>query len=196
MNKVNANIPPQFRDFTLTKIDQPESQKVVKKIQKYIEKLSTYRKKGIGLYLYGNTGTAKSALGCIILMNALKRRYTCYFTDVEEYLDLSVNKKDDEEAQEVVRRLSNADFLVIDDLGREYRDVKGFVESQVDELIRYRIKNLLPTIITTNKTREELAVNKFRLLSVLNEHFLIIPFTTKDYRKKIGANLQNGQEEI
>lgn len=190
--KIRANIPVKYRDFTLSHIDHPESQKLVKRVTKYMENLQKHRKKGIGLYLYGNPGTAKTVLGCIVLMNALRRKYTCYFTNADHYLELSVTRKDDAEAREIVKQLSNTDFLLIDDLGREYRDKGGFVESHLDELLRNRADNLLPTLITTNKKQDDLAQNNSRLLSLFHEHFITIPFTTKDYRKKIGVKLQNG----
>jgi len=188
---IKANIPAKYRDFTLSDIDQPESQKSVKKVTQYMDRLQNNRKKGIGLYLYGNPGTAKTVLGCIVMMNSLRRKYTCYFTNADHYLELSVTKKDEPEAREIVKYLSNVDFLMIDDLGREYRDKGGFVEAHLDELIRYRADNLLPTLITTNKPQTELAQNNYRLLSLFHEHFLTIPFTTKDYRPRIGAKLKN-----
>jgi DNA replication protein DnaC len=46
--------------------------------------------------------------------------------------------------------LEKASKLVIDDIGTEYSDQKGFVTSFVDGLINERYANLLPTVITTN----------------------------------------------
>ena len=189
--KIKAHIPAKYRNYTLSDIKDPASQKIVQKIERYIVKLDVNKQRGSGLYLHGNPGTAKSTLGSVILMNALTRRYTGYFTTAKEFLELSVTKRDDPEARTIVKYLTDVDFLLIDDLGREYRDQKGFVESQLDELIRYRTDNLLPTIITTNKPKEVLAADNFRLMSILQEHFVVIPFVTKDYRPQIGAQLQN-----
>ncbi len=49
-----------------------------------------------------------------------------------------------------MKNISKAKFLVIDDLGCEYLDPKGFFLSTFDWLINHRIGNELTTIITTN----------------------------------------------
>jgi len=192
--KIEANIPTKFRNFTLANVTEPDSQKIVKKISKYLEKLRHYRKKGVGLYLFGNPGTCKTGLGCIVLMEALKLGYSGYVTTVVEYINLLTKNFDEESG--IVRKISDVDFLLIDDVGREYQDEKGFVSSRLEELIRYRADNLLPTIITSNKDELSLAENNFRFLSLLQEHFIPIRFATKDYRKVIREGLKREENEV
>jgi DNA replication protein DnaC len=48
------------------------------------------------------------------------------------------------------RELEQTKFLVIDDLGCEYIDAKGYFLSRLDSLINARYANCLPTVITTN----------------------------------------------
>ena len=47
-------------------------------------------------------------------------------------------------------RISKAPLLVIDDLGSEFFDVKGFFGSFVDEIVNIRYAGKKPTVITTN----------------------------------------------
>jgi len=47
-------------------------------------------------------------------------------------------------------RVAKARRLVIDDLGAEYQDAKGFFGSFIDEIINARYSNNLPVVITTN----------------------------------------------
>jgi len=189
--QINSNIPAKYQNFQLSDIGEPNSQKMVKKITSFIKSIKDYRRQGIGLYLFGNPGTAKSVLGCIVLNAALRRRYRCYFTNVTHYLSL-VTDRNNPESKQSVKHISSVDFLLIDDIGREFRDSKGFIESHLDELIRFRTDNLLPTIITTNKSQNDLAESNVRLLSILQEHFIAVSFPTRDYRKKLGAALANG----
>lgn len=46
--------------------------------------------------------------------------------------------------------LLSADRVVVDDLGAEYLDEKGFYLSLLDELVNERYANLKPTLLTTN----------------------------------------------
>lgn len=51
-------------------------------------------------------------------------------------------------------RIERAHRLVIDDLGAEYLDPKGFFLAQLDALINERYAHKLPTVITTNVDKE------------------------------------------
>jgi DNA replication protein DnaC len=50
----------------------------------------------------------------------------------------------------LVSRVLKAPALVLDDMGTEYLDPKGFVLSLLDELMDYRYRSLLPLVLTTN----------------------------------------------
>jgi hypothetical protein len=52
--------------------------------------------------------------------------------------------------QAEVNRIAKARRLVIDDLGSEYHDAKGFFQTLLDEIIDVRYAGKLPTVITTN----------------------------------------------
>jgi DNA replication protein DnaC len=52
--------------------------------------------------------------------------------------------------QAAIDRVGKVERLVIDDLGAEYQDAKGFFISLLDELIDTRYSGQRPTIITTN----------------------------------------------
>lgn len=54
-----------------------------------------------------------------------------------------------------IEKLGNCDALVLDDLGTEYADAKGFFVSNLDGLIDDRYARELPTVITTNVPPDE-----------------------------------------
>lgn len=54
-----------------------------------------------------------------------------------------------------VERLMGARLLVVDDLGQEYLDARGFLASFIDHLVTERHRRGLPTVITANLSVQE-----------------------------------------
>ena len=151
------------------------------------------REIGHGLLLHGNPGTAKSAIACVIIMEALKNNYTVYYITVDQYIKIIAQKDVDSELQFCVEY---SDFLLLEDVGREYRDAKGYIDSRVNELIRNRSDALLPTIITTNAISEKhFSMNDRRLESIIKEHYHPIKFEGKDYRNKIARKIRHEYQQ-
>ena len=194
MNQINSNVRLKFRNVTLDNIKDAELAPVVSEVQKYLNNFDDYIKQGIGLYLYGNPGTAKTTLGTIILLEALRRNHRCWVTIPDNYLNM-LNDRTPEGYSDLAE-VNNVAFMMIEDLGREYRDRGGYIESHLEELIRSRADNRLTTIITTNKSEHELCSENNRLLSILQEHYIPVQFSTKDYRRHtLGRDLRNGHKK-
>jgi len=180
---ITAGIPLKYRSFTFDDFNSVTLRKSVNKLKNYIEMLDKNKSNGTGLYLFGNSGTGKTSLGCLVMLEALKHGYSCYFCVVDQY-----RKSLFESNSEVLDKIRNSQFLMIDDIGREFQDSKGFIESYLDDLVRHRTDNLTPTIITSNLS-ESTATDSFRMASIIKEHFLVIEFTNVDYRKTIRDTL-------
>jgi DNA replication protein DnaC len=61
--------------------------------------------------------------------------------------------EDEEKADFYNNKIKKVDFLCVDDLGKEYRNLKNsgsFVTAEFDILMRFRKGSLLPSILTTN----------------------------------------------
>lgn len=187
--KVEANVPIKYRMFTLEDIKAPESAPVVSKIKRYVRQLPDHKTKGLGVYLWGNTGNAKTALASIVLMAALEQGYTAYFTDLMKCMDSITEGWNDEDVKaDFIKRILNSEFLVIDDVGREYKSKSGFTEAHFDMIFRERANNLLPTILTSNLAPSDIATDYGkRLLSIFYEHVLLIETNQADYRRKVLA---------
>jgi DNA replication protein DnaC len=50
----------------------------------------------------------------------------------------------------VLQRVRKVRFLVIDDLGREYRAKTGFFEAELSSILRNRIRDTKTTVMTSN----------------------------------------------
>ena len=113
---------------------------------------------GRGLMLWGRNVTRKTTLAAAIATEVqwLSLNYQVFmirFADYKNALTATYGDKDSEEYQEakrVLRLAEKATLLVLDDIGQEHRTSSGFTESILHELIRRRVEDSRPTIVTTN----------------------------------------------
>ena len=189
IKKIYAAIPLKFRDFTLDTIDSPSVQAAKRQVSQYIDNIPEEKTDGQGLYLWShNKGTAKTALSCIVLLEALKKGYTAHFTDLDICISEIMDGWFDKEKRAAFeKRVLEADFLVIDDIGGMEIKTKGnkdVIATALTTLFRKRANALLPTILTSNLDLQDIDdVFGERLYSIMFEHLKIIKCDGMDYRK-------------
>ena len=130
-------------------------------------------KKGNALVLSGNTGTGKTI--------ALYHLYV----QVGGHKVHSVNLQDQFFSEnEFSRSLYSHRILLIDDLGVEYR--KDWFNSKFDDLINYRYRKMLPTVITTNLHAEAFKdAYSARIISRIKEWGKFVQLGGKDMRGQL-----------
>jgi len=82
----------------------------------------------------------------------------------------------------------NADFLVLDEVGKEYR-AKGsdWVSAEFDTLLRRRRGFHLPTIIITNLTVVQLKERYGESLwSIMKDRMKVLQYAPGDFRRELG----------
>lgn len=125
---------------------------------------------GKGLLLHGKPGMGKTALSCAIIQDLIRnmpaeswssgdRRLDrpAYFASYPKILSLlKAQMDDDDSADRILGQIYGEDqsnavrLLVIDDLGKEYRNANRWAETQFDHLLRGRFDQGWPTIVSTN----------------------------------------------
>ncbi len=131
--------------------DSPDSKHSIY-LRRYVDKWNEVSINNIGLLLYGGVGTGKSFYaGCIA--NEIIKRYAVpvVVTSIPRILNQLFSTGD---KNNYIANLTNADLLVVDDLGTE-RDTDYSME-QVFTVIDERYKANKPLIVTTNLNREQL----------------------------------------
>jgi len=183
--KVKANIAAKYRALTLDKITHPQTTEVRAKIADYLNNLDANLENGQGLFLYGSTGLAKTGIASIVLMEAMRRGHSGYFTTLDALVDLYAAGWKDEKAkyqyQEVVL---GTDVLVVDEVGNETKTNINLVSSCFNDVIRRRSGSLQTTIITSNLYFKKIKeVYGEELFSILSECVTPHEFRGVDYRQ-------------
>jgi len=179
----------------------PDKFEFVNKIEKYINSLENAAQKGIGLYLNGPHGVAKTTISVIILKLAIKKYFRCFFWKSSEIIEfIKSGWKNEYRTVFFDYIINTVDFLVIDDVARLFNTEKNeksslddaMEKSYIDKIFTKRDDKNLATIITTNNVLNE---NKDRfgeaLYSNFKEKLIEINITGKDFRHIIGNQLES-----
>jgi len=190
-----ANIPEKFfhfefqiiKDKWLTLEDNKDS---VIKIEKYIESIEAAAEKGIGIYLHGPHGVAKTTIATIILKNAIQLNYRCFFAKSTEIVEFARSGWKNEDRKVFFDYVVNTvDFFVIDDVAR-LAEVTDAEKIHIDKIFTKRDDMNLVTIMTANR---EIEASKSMfgeaLFSNFKERMIPIKLLGSDYRNMIGDSL-------
>lgn len=173
-------------------------------VHDYIANLDAYFDAGLGLMLYSErTGTGKSLLTYLVLKAALAQGYKVYFSNFTEMIEYHTDGwSNAEDRAWFVKRLQNADFLAMDEVGKENPARLNMITELFDRVIRVRIAHGRPTLISSNlapvagseqagyqNVQNDLSRYHSGLLSLLSERTIQIEVTGSDYRTHMQKRL-------
>ena len=194
----------QWNDYYYTEpqkhinLNFEEGNELLSKIGRYVTHLENARRKGISIMLSGSNGTGKSLLATCILKEAIKRGFSGQMTSLGGIIQLYTDGWGDPiKRQKFDSRIRNTDFLLIDDVGKEYQAKNSdLTEIMFDNLIRYRVGRNKPFILTTNTGPEDL-LSRYgtSLMSLIHGNCLKLRVVDNDYRKLIQRNSLWGELE-
>lgn len=145
---------------------------------------NNWLKKPVSLYIYGKFGVGKTHL-VYALIKELRRRYPheCPLLYSSPYLDSLLLEaiKSDQSDIYLIKKVCEAEILIIDDLGREMHSER--LLRQFFEIIDFRYAHRKLTIMTSNSTPEDLqGIFDGAILSRL-QNFTFLEITGSDRRK-------------
>lgn len=124
---------------------------------KYAANFAKMKKEGIGLLIYGDPGNGKTYVSSCIANELIDNMVPVICVSINGLLDRikqTFNTWGKEGEETILRSLSNADLLIIDDLGTEQN--RDWPKTTVYNILDSRYRNGLPIIVTTNFPLEEL----------------------------------------
>jgi DNA replication protein DnaC len=172
-----ANIPKRYWDARFDEIPDTAPYKV--QLARYMRSLREEVRAGKGLFItHPRNGTGKTGIACLIGKRALKEGFTVYYVMCEPYKKAVVTNQMFDEYQLVEERARSVDVLILDDFGKEFKGASGWIESELENLVRERTQNGRASILTSNVLPNDIA-NQFGedLASVLREsvYIMLIP---------------------
>lgn len=148
----NSLMDDKFRESTFENWDfERGSRKMYELGKRYAENFKECKKQGLGLLIYGNAGNGKTYMASCIANELLKRYVPVICISINGLLgriQKTYNNYGKEAESDILRTFSNADLLIIDDLGTEKSS--EWSRSMVYNIIDSRYRSKLPLIITSN----------------------------------------------
>lgn len=187
-----AGINKRYQGITFESIERrglpsdPDIRRNYRAVRAYAEDIQQNVKRGYGLILAGNYGTLKTTMAVAVMRHWMSvQEGGCLMVPMCSLIDnlFTMRALSKEEWARYERRIRSTPLLVLDDLGGESID-QGWVLSKVDSIITERYNKMLPIIVTTNLSKEELAgTYSGRIMDRLRNTSQCLVFTGVSQRK-------------
>ena len=152
----------------------------------YLSNMDRYLRQGIGLLFMGSYGTGKTFLANLVLKELVKLGVRCWATTFATTVEMfTAGWGNRSEKEWFAEKFMNSTVLLLDDLGQELKLASNRLpQSTFNHILRTRVQEGRPTLITTNMTYRELTDGYgSSALSLLSESSLPVIFTGEDNRE-------------
>ena len=186
-----AQIPLRYQDITFDDyIAQEGGEKYAKGVARhYAEQFNCgqrrLRDNSENLIMVGSSRCGKTHLACTIANEVMRKDYTAVVAKLSTILQECRDSFDRDDLREasVLERYTRADLLVLDEVCTDESGSSEFMRSRADYIIDERAEAMLPTIIISNKTLEDIKNTLgFRAYNRITEHMsAALKFTWTPY---------------
>jgi len=191
-----GNLPEITWDKDLASFaERGGDKKAIKYTESFINHLDKFIKNGIGPLFYGDYGTGKTTLACIIGKEAINAGKSVWFYTMAEFVDDIVKNQSGYTQRDIASlRAEKSEILILDDFGRENPNQKSGLQSEIrtkmDKILRIRADQRLVTIGSTNLDIKKTA-NLYgqSIFSILQASMKFIEVKGSDLRQKVADTI-------
>lgn len=180
-NLILRGVPYEYIEGTLEDYVQDGDIKVF--FERYLNHLHDMYEDRINLCLYGANGTGKTFLASLIVKEAYRLRYTSYMTTLANLIDVTFKPNKTEEDWQIIKTVKEADFLVLDEVGKETFNKNLSNVNLLEETLRNAVKTGQVVILCTNSHLDDL-YKKYgaSIKSLIEGSYAKLEFEDEDYR--------------
>lgn len=155
-------------------------------LKKYLEGIETNFSDGWGIWLWGQNSLGKTYAACSLLKEVVRKGYSAYCVLSDVLKSAYIDGERFDPNLTIVQRVEEVDFLLIEDLGKEYSGKgSGWAELNFENMIRKRSRELRPTLVTTNLTPAEFKERyKQSASAIAMETMTAVEVKGTDFRRK------------
>ncbi len=164
------------------------------KILQYCKNFRRVRFRGYGLFLQGDNGVGKTTFVSYVLMRAIRKGWTAYYTTLPQLdYDIKLGFKD-EEARRRLEWYLGSDFVAIDEVAKER--FKGgasdnYTRMQVERILKQRYDNSAPVILATNASMGDIGeAYGTSITSVISGKYLQVTLDDGDQRERARERME------
>jgi hypothetical protein len=188
---IQSNIPKKYWDFdlrNLTKDYSKSNELPLKIIKGYTDKIKDMINKGVGLYIQGAHGLAKTALSYYILKEGIKQEIVCYSISMSQLTKLLYDIRLEENKNRIDWIKNDVELLVIEEIEKDYNVDQSttFLGSLVNDFFRSLYDNKKALIINSNLTKKALRDSKIHAANVIDrfEELVDVILIGNSFRKQ------------
>jgi DNA replication protein DnaC len=177
------------QDFWWTTEDDVTNNVVVfeQTVKPYIRNMNKALRRGYGLVFLGDNGVGKTYFISYILMSAIRKGKSVYFTTMPD-LDFNIKRGfKDGIFEERLQWMLTSDFLAIDELGKERaKKDNQYMDAQVERIMKRRLDDNYPMLLATNMDDDSLDVAYGpTVASMLSGKFQMVTMEPGDFRASL-----------
>ena len=162
--KINSLIGERYKNVTFENTmtgNNKTFDEAYIRCKRYCGVSRTVLNNGMGIYIYGDTGTGKTHITACMANTLINQGYSVLFTNFFE-ISKSIKStfgRSEMSENDYINNLASIDFLFIDDLGTERvqsGDSDLWLQEKIFDVLNRRYNNKKPTVFTSNHSIKEL----------------------------------------